>query len=250
MITDDDVMRLFERADPAGGDDRAPAVDVADYVTTLRTRSRPLTLVDTEPRLSGPKNGHRWPMIAAAVVVAILVSVLWLVARDDDPSNQLPAATTIAPDPINLPLAEGVYRTPELTREQLIASGVAAGFNRADVEAHLYDGGEFATIRWDLKLADGSWRLLDLIDGWKGSQAWRGTYEVVDDDTVIATDSCGAVTYQYAFDGAQLALDMVDDRCEGGLDELIAQTNVFETAPFTLIESGQPGSATTTDPPG
>ena len=43
MITDDEVMRLFERADPARVDDAAPVVDAAGYLDALRTRSSNVT---------------------------------------------------------------------------------------------------------------------------------------------------------------------------------------------------------------
>ena len=65
---------------------------------------------------------------------------------------------------------------------------------------------------------------------------WRGTYEVVDDDTVIATDPCGAITYDYTLDGDVLTLDMVDDEC-GGAEDQLAQTIIFESAPFTRDET-------------
>lgn len=39
MITDDEVMRLFERADPARVDHAAPVIDAAGHLDALRTRS-------------------------------------------------------------------------------------------------------------------------------------------------------------------------------------------------------------------
>jgi hypothetical protein len=47
VITDDEVMRLFERADPARLDDSAPVIDAAGYLDTLRTRSIDVTLTKT-----------------------------------------------------------------------------------------------------------------------------------------------------------------------------------------------------------
>ena len=41
MITDDEVMRVLERADPARVDDAIPLPDSADYFDALRTRSTP-----------------------------------------------------------------------------------------------------------------------------------------------------------------------------------------------------------------
>ena len=45
----------------------------------------------------------------------------------------------------------------------------------------------------------------------------------------------GRSRYKYSFDGDQLTLDMVDDQCvDGGVGELIVQTVLYESAPFTL----------------
>jgi hypothetical protein len=64
---------------------------------------------------------------------------------------------------------------------------------------------------------------------------------VIDADTVVATDPCGAITYDYVLHADELTIDMVADECRG-LDEespdgeLIAQTILYETAPFAKIE--------------
>ena len=90
-----------------------------------------------------------------------------------------------------------------------------------------------------LRLANGGWTHLDSYNGGAEEAGWRGTYEVIDDDTVVARAPGTVITYDYAFDGEQLTLDMIDDQCGSCGDdvgELIAQTISFETAPFTLAE--------------
>jgi hypothetical protein len=158
-----------------------------------------------------------------------------------------PAVATTASATSDPRLPEGDYRTPELSADQLIATAVAAGFNEADAQANLDGQGIDSTATYGLRLADGHWTTLLSYDGVPFNSGWEGTYEMVDDDTVTATESgheC-TITYTYAFDGAQLTLDMVDDPCfPGVLDEQIAQTVIYESAPFTLIDSG----ATTTAP--
>jgi hypothetical protein len=101
VITEDEATRLLKRADPARVDDSAPFVDAAGYLAALRTRSTTMTLIDTEPTPTRPEHRHRWPIIAvaAAAVVAVVVGGLVLATRDDDPNEQIPAATTVAPDP-------------------------------------------------------------------------------------------------------------------------------------------------------
>ena len=44
MITDDEIMRLFELADPARDDDCARTVDAAGYLDALQTRSYDMTI--------------------------------------------------------------------------------------------------------------------------------------------------------------------------------------------------------------
>ena len=102
MITDDEVMRILERADPARVDDDIPMIDAADYLDALRERSINVTLIDTEPTSTRPSR-RRWAIItaAAAAVVAVVVGGLVLAARDDADDPQIPAApnTTAAPGP-------------------------------------------------------------------------------------------------------------------------------------------------------
>ena len=90
MITDDEVLRLFERADPALTDDAAPAIDAAGYLDALRTRSSDVNYIDAEPTLTEPPtNRHRWlSAAAAAATVAVIAGGLVLAARDDDETER------------------------------------------------------------------------------------------------------------------------------------------------------------------
>ena len=51
MITDDEVLRLFEQADPARIADAAPIVAAADYLDALRSRSSNVATIEPTPRL-------------------------------------------------------------------------------------------------------------------------------------------------------------------------------------------------------
>jgi hypothetical protein len=98
VITDDEVMRLFERADPARFDDAAPVVDVAGDLDALRTRSIDMTLIDIDRPPTEPTKPRRWPIItaAAAAVVLIVGGVLVLAAGDDADDDTTVAAETTA----------------------------------------------------------------------------------------------------------------------------------------------------------
>ncbi|MGH9136951.1 MAG: TRAP transporter substrate-binding protein [Acidimicrobiales bacterium] len=162
--------------------------------------------------------------------------------------EEVPAAASV--DEL---LPEGTYRTGEVTRDELIATGVAAGFDRADVEAFVDADGIETSATFGLRLADGGWIQLYSYDGGPEGVGWRGTYEVVDEDTVIATDPCGPITYTYMLDGDELTLDMIDDQCKGAggdtdVGELIAQTLIFETAPFIRVPDEAPASGAAAEP--
>jgi len=131
-------------------------------------------------------------------------------------------------------LPEGTYRTPDLTVDQLIAAGVAGGFSPAEVDEFPGWPADAERMVYTLKLEAGRWTLFESVDGGPADVGWAGAFEVIDDDTVVATDTCGAITYRYSMQGNELILDMIEDECQAGdLGELIAQTTIFETAPFT-----------------
>lgn len=108
MITENDVMRLLERADPARGGDAAAVVDAAGYLDAIKARSTHVTLIDTEPTPTRPPSRHRRLIMtaaAAAAVVAIVVGALVLAARDGN-KPQVPAATSTTVAPVT-PAAAG-----------------------------------------------------------------------------------------------------------------------------------------------
>ena len=66
MITDDEIMRLFEQADPAREDDGMRMVDAAGYLDALQTRSYDMTLTEiTEAPTKSPRD-NRWVLAAIA----------------------------------------------------------------------------------------------------------------------------------------------------------------------------------------
>jgi hypothetical protein len=150
-------------------------------------------------------------------------------------------ADTTVPAGSDPQLPEGDYRTPELTRDQLVAAGVNAGFAENDVQAWLDAAlpGFEGTIAWGLRLGDGAWSQYQIVNAGPLEIGSRGTYELVDDDTMIATEappySC-RTTSSYELDGQQLRLDVINSTCPDGSgpDNLLVLTFIFETAPFTL----------------
>lgn len=117
MITDDEVMRLFERADPARADDTAPVIDAAGHLDALRTRTSYVTTTAIAPTPAGPTSRHRWRIVtaAAAAVVLIVGSALMLAARDDatEPgTDEAPVAAEGPQSPVKGTSAPGPSPSP------------------------------------------------------------------------------------------------------------------------------------------
>ena len=174
-------------------------------------------------------------LAGASLAAGLAVLPLGSAGATTPPSTPAPGEAPAIP--------EGRYRTSAATHDEVVAAGVAAGFSDADVSTFLDADGPWATASIELLLADGGWTQYVSVDDGPYDVGWRGTYRIVDEDTVVATDPCGDITYQYVVDGDVLTLDMVDDQCDGGIEELIAQSTIYETAPFMLVAPHSDSSA-------
>ncbi len=180
--------------------------------------------------------------IARQVSTILLVGALGaLLTSCGGGSDAAPTAGTPEPSPTaaaeSTPsdqLPEGTYRTPELAVEQVVATGVSAGFDQAAVQDFVT--GVKGSAVFTLKLEAGHWTLFEAYDGGPAEMEWSGTYRVIDADTVVAGDPC-EITYDYALHADELTIDMVEDPCFPGEEgEQIAQTVLYETAPFAKID--------------
>ena len=108
MITDDEVMRVLEQANPASVDDPIPMLDAAGYRDLLDARNTTMTLIDNEPTTSEPSSGRRWPILIAAAAAVILV-IARRATRDDDaaPADQPSPTATVPPTTPPRPLPKG-----------------------------------------------------------------------------------------------------------------------------------------------
>ena len=162
------------------------------------------------------------------------------VAKDDTPALA-PASATEAVSTAK-PLA-GSYATDPIPVTQMVDVARQAGFEEKDVAefATGYDGVQ--QVVFTLKLTDDYWVVFETRDGGTPSDDWSGPYEVLDDATVRAgAPPCGPITYEYSLIGDELSLDMSDDACRESSDqdaapagELIAQTTIYESAPYHRI---------------
>jgi hypothetical protein len=84
LITDDEVMRVLEQANPISLDDPIAMLDLARYRDVLNAKNTTMTLIDTEATPIPPASHHRWLIITAAAAAAVTVAGLVLAARDGD----------------------------------------------------------------------------------------------------------------------------------------------------------------------
>ena len=99
-------------------------------------------------------------------------------------------------------LPGGTYRTPELTRKQLIATAVKAGFTRARAEQSLARERINQTATFTLTLERWQWTQSFSYDRIREGVGFEATYKVIDQNTVVVTEPEGDETvFEYALEG-------------------------------------------------
>lgn len=162
------------------------------------------------------------------------------------PTTSATADTTAAAFP------EGTYWTSALTYDDHLAALVEAGYSNKEAEDILsavhvelrgddpIDSGGWpkdVSPAYGVRIQSGRWVLFESVRG-VDEVGWEGTFVVIDDDTVKASElSTGATwTYRYEFEGDTVSFDVIDGRTGGGGDidpeEFAIQTYIYETAPF------------------
>jgi hypothetical protein len=141
VITDDEVMRLFERSDPARVDDVASVSDGAGYLDARRTRSSHVTIIEIPPTPTGPPRRHRWRIAtaAAAAVVLIVGGALVLAARDNSRE----------PEPDQRPVATEAPEKPANAAAEEVVAGFLEAYGAFDVDramAYLADDAEISPL--------------------------------------------------------------------------------------------------------
>jgi hypothetical protein len=139
---------------------------------------------------------------AAAAIALVLVGLPWSVTQLRGPVTGSPAATPPTAAATDSLLPEGTYRTPELTREQLIAAAVKRGFTRKQAEQALALERINQTATFTLTLERGQWTQSFAYDGIREGIGFLATYNVIDHSTVVVTEPGGDETvFKYALGG-------------------------------------------------
>jgi hypothetical protein len=183
---------------------------------------------------SGSSGSYAWKKAGEGLAFTVV---------DDDCDVRVRLLTTSPWAPVTgAPLPEGTYETPPLTTDQLRTTALSAGFTQAEIDENLgYDG--VRSVTFTLQILNGHWTEFETVDRAPPKVGWNGPYVVADGATIVAGQApCGPITYDYRLVGDQLSIMLLDDECrEGGSEastpvgELIAQTVIYETAPFTRL---------------
>jgi len=149
-----------------------------------------------------------------------------------------PAAKTSQTADRRLP--EGTYSTGELTRPELIAAGVAGKLTVAQAEAALELDGIDEVATFTIKIqANRLTQFYDYDHSNDQGVGYIAIYQVIDDDTLTATEACcGTTRFEYTFDNDKLQLQIAGDPqeiCHGDVGCNMGVI-VFESAPFTRID--------------
>jgi hypothetical protein len=154
-------------------------------------------------------------------------------------TTPLPGATA-SPAPtataVTDPELEGLWETARVTRETMAATLAAAGLDPRAVDVIADNEGFEDYMVYRVEIRDGRWTISVFPDGEPAGVGWEGAFEVIERGTVNAVDRWCEITYGYQVSGNELIVDLIDDPCAPGSDDVLFQTVIFESGPFTRIE--------------
>jgi hypothetical protein len=99
VITDDEVMRLLERADPARLDDGVVVDDAAEFLDSMRARTTEVTLTEAASTSAG-RHRRSFLVAAAAAAVAVAAGGALVYATRDDRTARTVTSPSLAAEEI------------------------------------------------------------------------------------------------------------------------------------------------------
>jgi hypothetical protein len=160
---------------------------------------------------------------------------------DSGPTESTASASVAATQAVAAPsdslLPEGTYQTPELTRDQLLASGKKAGLTQAQAEQTLARERINQTATFTLKLERGQWTQSFNYDGVREGIGFLATYKTIDHSTVVVTEPEGdEIVFEYALEGDAIRISFRNtdpqQLCKGDAKCAMGFI-VWESAPFS-----------------
>jgi hypothetical protein len=162
---------------------------------------------------------------------------------DSGPTESTASASVAATQAVAAPsdslLPEGTYQTPELTRDQLLASGKKAGLTQAQAEQTLARERINQTATFTLKLERGQWTQTFNYDGIRDGIGFLATYKTIDHSTVVVTEPEGdEIVFEYALEGDAIRISFRNtdpqQLCKGDAKCAMGFI-VWESAPFSRV---------------
>jgi hypothetical protein len=182
-------------------------------------------------------NGPRGTVLVGALCCAFLAACGGSGSGGANDGVEGSATVSLSVEPA-APL-EGAWRSGKVTVADLYAAGEKVGLSRSETKAEFWGAPSVLPLTFEITIKDGNWIEIEIAADGDEEIGWHGTYEIGDDGTVIATDPCGSITYEYVISDDTLTIDMVEDECLGFTDtnegELLAQTLIYESTPFTRV---------------
>jgi hypothetical protein len=177
---------------------------------------------------------------SAGVLVALVTAAC---SGGTVPPSAAPSSPpTAMASPTLAPTAAASVSGADVLTGTWAVSGTTCAQQQAAVEAAGFTAEQLTSVGWSpecpggntIRFANG--RLVEFSPD--GAMGWEGKLRIVDEDTFEAVDSDCSITYDYAIDGDQLTIDMVEDVCPAYseaelLGEKVVQTEIYETSPFT-----------------
>jgi len=133
---------------------------------------------------------------------------------------------------------QGTWQTEWAPVEFGFAAIRAAGLDPADGDPGFrewYMSDPSGTARTGVKFDGGDITQYGALNGGQLEVGWFGTYQLVDADTIEATEggSFNRIVYDFVLRDDMLAIDVVSDAA--GDSDLVPQTAIYETLPFTKV---------------
>jgi hypothetical protein len=130
---------------------------------------------------------------------------------------------------------QGTYGTAWHPVALVLATLEAAGLDQDRRDTGFWDYVEASsTIRWAVKFDNGTIVQYGAADGGPLEAGWIGSYRLLDDRTIEATETTSfeRATYTFTLEDGILTLDLVSYSDPTGVTP---QTAIFETLPFTRL---------------
>jgi hypothetical protein len=179
----------------------------------------------------------------AIVALAIGLAGVGAIARSYGPSSGDVGGATLTSPRMAATIPDGVYWTRPLTRSQIVETLMNAGFSRSQAQRWFFSKtlAFHHWIREGLVVQDGFWFQTAKADTGKQEAGWSGNYRALGGERIRATAYGCTITYGYTFEGRELTLHVLSERGSApdcGHGDTVAQTAIFDPAPFALSGAG------------